>query len=78
MYEFIIPKMGQGDPDIDIIELKVKAGDPVEIDQPIVTVESEKVNVTLESEKPGIVHEVLVKEGETVKTGTVVCRIEEG
>ncbi len=77
MYEFIIPKMGQGDPDIDIMELKVKVGDSIEINQPIVTLESEKVSVTLESEKSGLVHEVLVKEGETVKTGTVVCRIEE-
>ncbi|MBM3705553.1 MAG: hypothetical protein FJW66_03410 [Actinobacteria bacterium] len=77
MYEFIIPKMGQGDPDIDIIELKVKAGDMVEVSQPIVELESEKIRVTLESERSGIVLEILVREGETVKTGTVVCRIQE-
>ena len=69
--------MGQGDPDIDIIELKVKEGDFIEIKQPIVEVESEKITVTLESEKSGIVYEILVKEGETVKTGTVVCTIQE-
>jgi len=77
MYEFIIPKMGQGDPDIEIMEMKVGVGDLVEINQPIVTIESEKITVTLESEKSGLVHEILVQEGETVKTGTVVCRIEE-
>jgi pyruvate dehydrogenase E2 component (dihydrolipoamide acetyltransferase) len=69
--------MGQGDPDIEIMEVNVKVGDFVEINQPIVTIESEKITVTLESEKSGLVHELLVEEGETVKTGTVVCRIEE-
>jgi len=77
LYEFIIPKMGQGDPDIDIIGIKVKVGDFIEINQPIVELESEKVTVTLESEKSGLVSEILVKEGDTVKTGTVVCRIKE-
>jgi pyruvate dehydrogenase E2 component (dihydrolipoamide acetyltransferase) len=77
MYELIIPKMGQGDPDVEIMELKVQVGDSVKINQPIVTIESEKITVTLESEKTGLVHELLVEEGETVKTGTVVCRIEE-
>ena len=77
MYELIIPKMGQGDPDVEIMELKVQVGDFVKINQPIVTIESEKITVTLESEKPGSVRELLVEEGETVKTGTVVCRIEE-
>ena len=49
----------------------------LEINQPIVKVESEKITVTLESEKSGLVDEILVEEGETVKTGTVVCRIKE-
>ena len=75
MYEFIIPKMGEGDTDIEIMDIKVVVGDTIEVGYPIVEVESEKASITLESEKSGSVYEVLVKKGDIVKPGTVVCRI---
>lgn len=77
MYEFIIPKMGEGDTDIEIMDIKVVVGDNVKTGDPVVEVESEKASTTLESEKSGSVYEVLVKKGDIVKPGTVVCRIEE-
>ena len=41
----------------------------------IVEVESEKVSVVLESEKSGSVQEILVKNGDIVKQGTIICMI---
>ena len=61
MYNFIIPKMGQGDIDIEIIDLKVKVGDIVKAGDAIVEVESEKVNTVLESEVEGIIKEIIYK-----------------
>ena len=77
MYDFIIPKMGEGDIDIEIMDIKVKVGDFVKEGDPIVEAESEKASTILESEKSGIVEEVLLKKGDTVKVGAVVCRIKE-
>ena len=75
MYDFIIPKMGEGDTDIEIMDIKVVVGDTIGVGDPIVEVESEKASTTLESEESGSVYEVLVKKGDIVKPGTVVCRI---
>lgn len=69
--------MGQGDTDIEILDIKVKVGDLIEIGFPIVEIESEKASTTLESEKSGSVCEVLVKNGDIVKQGTIVCKIKE-
>ena len=77
MYDFIIPKMGEGDIDIEIMDIKVKAGDTIKEGDPIVEVESEKASIVLESDKSGIIEEILVKVGDIVKVGTVVYRIKE-
>ena len=57
--------------------VKVKVGDLIEIGFPIVEVESEKASTTLEFEKSGLVCEVLVKNGDIIKQGTIVCKIKE-
>ena len=77
MYDFIIPKMGEGDIDIEIMDIKVKAGDTIEEGDPIVEVESEKASTVLESDKSGIIKEILIEVGDSVKVGTIVCRIKE-
>ena len=77
MHDFIIPKMGEGDTDIEIMDIKVKIGDIVKEGDPIAEIESEKAVTVLESEKSGIVKEVLLKKGDIIKVGAVVCRIKE-
>ena len=77
MYDFVIPKMGMGTTDAEIMKWKVKVGDKVKEGDPIVEVESEKVSIVLESEKSGVVTEILYKNGETVELGSVICRIKE-
>lgn len=44
--------------------------------EPLVEVTTDKVNVEVPSDYAGTVHEILVKEGETVAVGTVICRLE--
>lgn len=52
------------------------AGDAVEADEPIVIMESMKMEIPVTSPERGVVKEILVKEDETVGEGAVVVRIE--
>lgn len=55
----------------------VKAvGDRVEEDEPLLIMESMKMEIPVTSPEAGVVTEILVKEGDTVGDGTVVARVE--
>ena len=77
LYDFTLPKLGQSDAEIEIMDFKVKINDQIKIGDPIVEVETEKASTILESEINGVVKEILVKNGEIVGVGTVLCRIME-
>jgi acetyl-CoA carboxylase biotin carboxyl carrier protein len=51
-------------------------GDAVEEDEPIVILESMKMEIPVTSAEPGIVKEILVVEGATVSEGAVIARLE--
>ena len=72
----VIPKMGMSTVEVDLINWFVKAGDKVNIGDPLAEVESEKANYTIESEVAGTVTEILVELHSTVDVGTAVCSIE--
>ena len=60
---------GEGLTEAEIIEIKVKEGDRVEINDPVVTVETAKSAVELPSHVAGIVAKVHVKEGDELNVG---------
>jgi len=51
-------------------------GDAVEVDEPILIMESMKMEIPVSSPESGVVREVLVVEGDTVGDGTVVVRVD--
>ena len=51
-------------------------GDKVAEDEPIVILESMKMEVPVGSPEPGVVKEILVKEGQNVGDGAVVVRVD--
>ena len=51
-------------------------GDAVEEDEPILIMESMKMEIPVASPEAGVLREVRVKEGDTVDNGTVVALIE--
>lgn len=53
-----------------------EAGASVEEDDPIIILESMKMEIPVAASEGGTVREILVSEGETVTEGTVVARIE--
>lgn len=52
-----------------------KVGDPVAKYEPLVEVVTDKVNAEIPCDFDGVLSEILVNEGETVKVGTVICRV---
>ena len=57
-------------------KLLKQVGDAIEEEEPVLIMESMKMEVPVVSPEAGVVREVLVKEGDTVSDGTVVARVE--
>lgn len=55
-----------------------RPGDPVRRGEPLVEIETDKVNSELEAPADGVLAEVLAAEGETVPVGTVIARMAAG
>ena len=70
-----VPDIG-GHGDVSIIELLVKVGDTVAIDQGLVTLESDKATMEVPSPFAGVIKELKVKLGDNVSEGALVAIIE--
>src|SRR5690625_864926 len=73
--EALVPDIGDFD-DVPVIEVLVAAGDRVEKDQGLVTLESDKATMEVPSPFAGLVKEVRVAEDDKVAEGAVVAVIE--
>ena len=62
--------------DVPVIEMLVKPGDIVTVDQPLITLESDKATMDVPSPVAGKVAEVVAKVGDKVSMGALVARIE--
>ena len=62
--------------DVAVIELMVKVGDTVKVEQSLMTVESDKASMEIPSSHAGVVSEIKVKLGDTVNIGDVIVVIE--
>ena len=69
-----VPDIGQSD--VPVIEVLVKAGDRVEKEQSLITLESDKATMEVPAPFAGTVKEVKVKVGDEVGEGTVIATIE--
>lgn len=58
-----------------VIEVLVKAGDSVEAEQSLITLESDKASMEIPSPTAGVVEEVLVQLDAEVGTGDLICRL---
>ena len=73
--EVKVPDIGDFDT-VPVIEVFVKAGDTIKVEDPIVTLESDKATMDVPSSAAGVVKEVLVKLGDKVGEGAVLIRLE--
>ncbi|MDR2112032.1 MAG: dihydrolipoyllysine-residue acetyltransferase [Candidatus Accumulibacter sp.] len=61
---------------VPVIELCVKAGDAVEADAPLITLESDKATMDVPAPRAGVVKELRVALGDRVSEGTVIALLE--
>ena len=62
--------------DVAVIELLVKVGDTIKVEQSLITVESDKASMEIPSSTAGVVKEIKVKMGDTVNIGDLVVVLE--
>jgi dihydrolipoamide dehydrogenase len=70
-----VPDIGDFD-EVAVIELLVKVGDTVAVDQSLITVESDKASMEIPSSHAGVVTALKVKLGDKVKQGSVIVSLE--
>ena len=73
--ELKIPNLGEAE-DTEIIEISVKKGDILSKNDPIIVLESEKAAMEVPSDFDGKIKDIKVKEGDSVREGTVFAVIE--
>lgn len=73
--EVKVPDIG-GFNDVPVIEVLVAAGDTIEKDSPLVSLESDKATMEVPSTLAGVVKDIKVKVGDKVSEGTVLISVE--
>jgi pyruvate dehydrogenase E2 component (dihydrolipoamide acetyltransferase) len=78
MSTFNLPDLGEGLQEAELVTWHVAEGDHVVVDQPLMSVETEKAVVEIPSPKAGHIARLLVRPGERVKVGAPLLEFEEG
>jgi dihydrolipoamide dehydrogenase len=75
LVELKVPDIGDFT-DVDVIEVNIKAGDVIEKEQGVITLETDKATMEVPSDVAGTIKEVKVKAGDKVSQGSVVAMVE--
>ncbi|ULJ70110.1 dihydrolipoyl dehydrogenase [Wielerella bovis] len=75
LIELKVPDIG-GHENVDIIAVEVKTGDTVEVEQTLITLETDKATMDVPADAAGVVKEVRVKVGDKISEGGVIAVIE--
>ncbi len=62
--------------EVEVIELMVKVGDTIKVDQSLITVESDKASMEIPSSHAGVVKEIKVKVGDKVALGSLMVLLD--
>jgi 2-oxoglutarate dehydrogenase E2 component (dihydrolipoamide succinyltransferase) len=73
-----VPALGESITEGTLAEWLKKPGEAVKADEPIASLETDKVSVEVPSPIAGVLTEQLVKEGDTVAVGAAIALIDEG
>ena len=77
-FEFHLPDLAEGMTEAEVVGWKVKEGESVALDQPLVEVMSDKATVEIPSPRAGTLKRINFREGQVCKVGEVLFVIEEG
>ncbi|MDX1737514.1 MAG: 2-oxoglutarate dehydrogenase complex dihydrolipoyllysine-residue succinyltransferase [Alphaproteobacteria bacterium] len=76
--EIVVPTLGESVSEATVNSWFKKVGEAVNVDDPIVELETDKVTVEVPSPVAGVIVEVVAQEGDDVEVGALLCKIEEG
>jgi len=71
----LVPDLGDFH-DVEVIDVLVKPGDAIEVDTPLLTLETEKATIDVPSTSAGVVQSVAVKKGDRVSKGSPILALE--
>jgi dihydrolipoamide dehydrogenase len=73
--DLVVPDLGSFH-DVSVVDVLVAAGDTIEVDTPLVTLETDKASMDVPATAPGTIAEVLLKRGDKVSKGSLIARVE--
>lgn len=76
--EVRVPEGGESVTEADVGELLKKVGDSVAVDEPIVSLETDKAAMDVPAPVAGVIKEIAVNEGDTVEVGALLAIISAG
>ncbi len=78
MVDIIVPALGESVSEATVATWLKASGDAVQVDEPIVELETDKITVEVNAPASGVLSSQAVSEGDTVEIGAVLGAIEEG
>jgi 2-oxoglutarate dehydrogenase E2 component (dihydrolipoamide succinyltransferase) len=75
-YEIVVPQLGESVFEATVQEWLKEPGDRIKIGEPVVELETDKVNLEISAEEEGVLVEISHQRGEDVKVGEVLGRID--
>jgi len=76
--QIVVPSLGESVTEATVSKWRKQVGETVDTDEPIVELETDKVNVEVPSPLSGTLSSIKVKEGDTVEVGAVLGHVNEG
>jgi dihydrolipoamide dehydrogenase len=73
--DLVVPDIGNAH-DVDVVDVLIKPGDVIEVDAPLVTLETDKASMDVPATFAGTVAEVLLKRGDKVSAGSLIARVD--
>ena len=73
--DITVPDLGDFK-NVEVIDVLVKPGDKIDVDTPLITLETEKAAMDVPSTAAGVVKSVVIKKGDRVSKGNVIVQVE--
>lgn len=74
--EIKLPEVSDNVETGDVLKVLVAVGDKISIDQPVIELETDKASFEVPSTESGIVKEINVKQGDIIRIGAVILKVE--
>jgi len=71
-----VPQLGESIDSVEVVSVLVEVGDQIEVEQPLIEVETEKASVEVPSSVAGVVAEIHVSTGDSLGEGDLIAIVE--